>query len=109
MALALLRASPRWGPLAADKTAYADMDRQHIGVVTFDSAIHFYSFNADRTGYHMLLVPDGERPFAPAASSSLLVPLHTASDTVSPRHEHSWPLCLHQFVYRELLLVEIPL
>ena len=51
--------------------------------MTFDSAIHFYSFNADRSGYHMLLVPDGERPFAPAASSSLLVPLHAASDTVT--------------------------
>ncbi len=64
-------------------------ERQHVGVVTFDSAIHFFSFNADRSGYHMLLVPDGERPYAPAAASSLLVPLQAAIDTVSLRPDPS--------------------
>ena len=59
------------------------VERQHVGVVTFDSAIHFFSFNADRSGYSMLLVPDGECPYAPAASSSLVVPLQAAIDTVS--------------------------
>lgn len=52
-------------------------------MVTFDSGIHFYSFNADRTGYQMLLVPDGDNPFPPAASSSLVVPLSDAMDAVS--------------------------
>lgn len=59
------------------------VEREHVGIVTFDSSIHFYSFNASRTGYQMLCVPDGERPFAPAASSSLVVPLSGAIDEVS--------------------------
>ena len=62
---------------------YTGVERQHVGVVTFDSAIHFFRFNADMTGYQMLLVADGECPFAPAASSSLVVPLQAAADTVS--------------------------
>ena len=54
-----------------------------MGIVTFDTAIHFYSFNADRTGHQMLLVPDGENPFPPAATSSLVAPLSTAMNVVS--------------------------
>ena len=82
--------------------------RQHIGVVTFDGAIHFYSFNADRTGYHMLLVPDGERPFAPAASSSLVVPLQAARDTVSLRQGPSWQLS-HAACHLNMTGMAVPL
>jgi len=72
-----------WQSLLTVVFRFAGVERQHVGIVTFDSAIHFYSFNADRTGYHMLLVPDGEKPFAPAATSSLVVPLQSAIDAVS--------------------------
>ena len=70
-------------PMSMRCFPHAGGERRHVGIVTFDSGIHFYSFNADRTGYQMLLVPDGDNPFPPAASSSLVVPLRDAMDAVS--------------------------
>ena len=70
-------------PVSMGCFPHAGGERRHVGIVTFDSGIHFYSFNADRTGYQMLLVPDGDNPFPPAASSSLVVPLSEAMDAVS--------------------------
>ena len=46
----------------------------------------------------MLLVPDGEKPFAPAATSSLVVPLQSAIDAVS----NNLASLIHVSVVRQL-------
>ena len=80
----------KFKPMMSCAAPATGVERKHVGIVTFDSSIHFYSFNASRTGYQMLCVPDGERPFAPAASSSLLVPLSAAIDAVSSKLSFSY-------------------
>lgn len=55
----------------------------HVGVVTFDATVHFYSLKADQSAFQMLVMPDGEQPYCPAAHPSLLVPLSQSRELVS--------------------------
>ncbi|KAK9908279.1 hypothetical protein WJX75_005414 [Coccomyxa subellipsoidea] len=57
-------------------------ERVHVGVVTFDATVHFYSLKADQSAFQMLVMPDGEQPYCPAAHPSLLVPLSQSRELV---------------------------
>ncbi len=48
----------------------------HVAVVTFDSAVHFYSLRPEQSAFQMLVVPDAQQPYCPTAAPSLIVPLH---------------------------------
>ena len=55
----------------------------HVGIVTFDAAVQFYSLRPDQAAFQMLVMPDSELPYCPASASSLIVPLSQSRELVS--------------------------
>ena len=47
--------------------------RTHIGFITFDSAVHFYSLKASLKQPRMLVVAESEEPFLPASLALQLI------------------------------------
>lgn len=55
----------------------------HVGIVTFDATVHFYSLRPEQAAFQMLVMPDSEQPYCPASASSLIVPLSQSRELVS--------------------------
>lgn len=65
--------------------ACAGGERVHVAIVTFDATVHFFSLRAEQSAPQMLVMPDAAQPYCPAATSSLIVPLHESRPLVRSR------------------------
>ena len=54
----------------------------HVALVTYDNSVHFYALRAEQSAFQMLVVPDAQQPYCPAAASSLIVPLQESRGLV---------------------------
>jgi len=57
-------------------------DRTHVAIITFDTAVHFYSLKSTASAPAMLVVPDIDNVLLPAAVEDMLVNLSDARPLV---------------------------